>query len=189
MTRNARLFFAFALTLATDAAGAHPVHAESGRIERIVAGFLHPLGGWDHLVAMLAVGVWAAQIGSRARWLVPLAFISSMMFGGVLAGAGVPLPIAEQGILASVLVLGLVVVMAVRLQLRFAISLVALFAVCHGHAHVAEMPAGGSIAAYAAGFVTASTLLHLAGIGLSMLLAAGRQPVIARTSGSALTHS
>jgi urease accessory protein len=190
MTRNGCLLLAFTLTLVAGTADAHPVHAETGGgIARIAAGFRHPLGGWDHLVAMVAVGVWAAQIGGLATWLLPLAFVSAMMFGGVLAGAGVPLPIAEQGVLSSVFVLGLLVVMAVRLSVRFAISLVALFAVCHGHAHVAEMPAGGSIAAYAAGFVTATTLLHLAGIGLGMLLASGRRPVIARASGGALTHS
>jgi urease accessory protein len=139
---------------------------------------------------MLAVGVWAAQIGGRrATWLLPLAFVSSMLFGGVLAGAGVPLPIAEQGILASVFVLGLLVVMAVRLPLRFATSLVALFAVCHGHAHVAEMPAGGSTAAHAAGFVIATTVLHLAGIAFGMLLVNGRRSAIACASGNALSHS
>lgn len=140
------------------AAMAHPGH-EAG----LVAGMLHPLGGADHVLAMLAVGLWAAQSGGRAVWAAPAAFVGAMLLGGVLGAAGVAVPAVEPMILASVVVLGALVALALRLPLAAALPVVALFGAAHGWAHGAEAPAGG-MAAYAAGFGAATLALHGAGL-------------------------
>jgi len=142
-------------------AHAHPGHDTSG----FSAGVAHPLHGLDHILAMVAVGLWAAQLGGRAKWLVPASFVSVMALGGALGMAGVPIPFAEQGIFASVLILGVLIAASVRLPLAASMSLVGLFALCHGHAHGLEMPASAAGFAYGAGFVLATALLHAAGIG------------------------
>jgi urease accessory protein len=147
------------LLLASSAAWGHPADA---------AGFVHPFTGLDHLLAMLAVGLWAAQLGARWTWAVPLAFVGSMALGGALGFAGVSLPFVEPMIAASVLVLGLVVAVGVRLRWS-ALGLVGIFAVFHGIAHAAEMPHEVSRLVYASGFVLATALLHAAGVGLGML--------------------
>jgi len=132
------------------------------------AGFVHPFTGLDHLLAMLAVGLWAAQLGGRWIWAVPLAFVGSMALGGALGFAGVKLPLVEPTIAASVLVLGLLV--ALRVRLRWSgLAVVGAFAVFHGIAHAAEMPAEASTLFYAVGFVLATALLHAAGVALGML--------------------
>ena len=147
------------LLLASFAAWGHPADA---------AGFVHPFTGLDHLLAMLAVGLWAAQLGGRWTWAVPLAFVGSMALGGALGFAGVTLPFAEPMIAASVLVLGLLV--AMRVQLRWsALALVGVFAVFHGIAHAIEMPPEGLRIVYVGGFVLATALLHAAGVGLGLL--------------------
>src|SRR3546814_827787 len=105
------------------------------------AGFSHPLGGLDHVLAMVAVGVWAAQIGGRAMWLVPAAFVAAMIGGGLVGMAGVPLPMVELGIVASVVLLGALIALQSRLPLPLSMALVALFALFHGHAHGLEAPA------------------------------------------------
>jgi len=133
-------------------------------------GFAHPLGGLDHLCAMLAVGLWAAQMGGRALWAVPLTFVSVMSLGGILGMAGINLPFVETGILLSVVLLGVLIAGSVRMPLAASITLVALFAVFHGHAHGAEMPANASGLAYAAGFTFATAFLHLGGIGLGIAI-------------------
>lgn len=132
------------------------------------AGFVHPFTGLDHLLAMLAVGLWAAQLGGRWTWAVPAAFVGSMALGGTLGFAGVSLPFAEPMIAASVLVLGLAIAMRVRFRWP-ALALVGVFAVFHGVAHGAEMPAEASRLLYAAGFVLSTALLHAAGVGLGAL--------------------
>lgn len=147
------------LLLASFAAWGHPADA---------AGFVHPFTGVDHLLAMVAVGVWAAQLGGRWVWAVPLAFVGSMALGGVLGFAGIRLPFVEPMIAASVLVLGLLI--AMRVQLRWSgLALVGVFALFHGIAHATEMPGDASKIVYAAGFVLATALLHAAGVGLGML--------------------
>ena len=150
---------ALILLLLPGAALAHPSDA---------AGFVHPFLGLDHLLAMLAVGVWAAQLGGRWVWAVPFAFVSAMAAGGALAFAGIALPIVEPAIAASVLVLGLVVALRVRLGAS-ALPLAGLFALFHGAAHAAEIPADASPVVYAAGLLLATALLHAAGIALGML--------------------
>src|SRR2546421_2084765 len=144
------------LLFATAPAYAHP----SG-----VSGFVHPFAGIDHLLAMLAVGLWAAQLGGRWLWGVPLAFVTAMAAGGAAGFLGLSLPGIEPMLAASVLVLGLVV--ALRVQWRASgAALVAGFALFHGMAHAAELPAGVAPAGYAAGFIAATALLHVAGVAL-----------------------
>jgi urease accessory protein len=155
--------------LATRIAEAHPGHNGHGGFS---GGFAHPFSGIDHILAMIAVGLLATQIGGKALWMLPLTFVTLMAGGGLLNMAGMSVPWVEQGIMASVLVLGLLIASAVKMPLAIPLSLIGLFAVCHGYAHVAEMRAGLSPAGYALGFIMATTILH--GIGISLGLAARR---------------
>jgi urease accessory protein len=127
-------------------------------------GFMHPLGGLDHVLAMVAVGLYAALLGGRALWLVPATFVTVMALGGAAGLAGYALPYAELGIALSVVVLGVAVALRVSLPTLAATALVGVFAVFHGHAHGAEMPQYLSGYEYAAGFLAATALLHGAGI-------------------------
>src|SRR5262249_29766957 len=133
-------------------------------------GLAHPIHGLDHILAMVAVGLWAVQLGGRARWLVPASFVSVMALGGVLGMAGVAMPFAEQGIFASVLILGVLIAAAVRRPLAASMGLVGLFALCHGHAHGMEMPGTSAALAYGAGFVLATVLLHATGIATGLVI-------------------
>lgn len=144
------------------------------------AGFGHPLGGLDHLLAMVAVGLWAVQVGGRAIYAVPATFMAMMVAGGFLGLEGVALPGVELGIAASVMVLGTLVALAVKPSLWLGIAIVGLFAVFHGHAHGAEMPESTSPLLYALGFVGATGLLHASGIALAWL--SSRQQVWAKAS-------
>lgn len=160
----AGLSAAAAVTLLPVAAQAHTGAGDAGGF---VHGFAHPIGGLDHILAMVAVGVWAAQVGGRALWLVPCAFVCTMILGGVLAMAGVALPMVELGIVGSIILLGGLIALRTRLPLALSLALVGLFALFHGHAHGAEAPAGISTAAYGLGFALATALLHGAGIALA----------------------
>lgn len=126
-------------------------------------GFAHPLGGTDHVLAMVALGLLAAQAGGRAIWALPATFVGAMLLGGAAGRAGVPFGAVEPVILASVIVLGALVAMAARMPLRAMVVLAAVFGYAHGWAHGAEGPAGGLLA-YAAGFAVATALLHGAGL-------------------------
>ena len=139
---------------------AHPGHDTAS----FGAGLVHPLGGLDHILAMLAVGLWVAQLGGRARWMAPATFIGVMTLGGALGLAHVSLPFVEQGILLSVLVLGVLIAAAVRLPLVASAAIVGLFALCHGFAHGAEMPDTAAGFTYGAGFALATALLHGSGL-------------------------
>ena len=161
-------------------------HTGAGDTHGFAHGFGHPLLGLDHLLAMIAIGLWAAQIGGRALWAVPLTFVSVMAAGGALGIAGVPVPFTEQGIATSVLLLGLFIAMAVRMPLAFSIPIVALFAVCHGHAHGAEMPVDASGIAYAGGFMIATATLHAAGIGLGIAMQRHTPAAMLRMAGAAI---
>lgn len=145
-------------------------HAETGAAAGFVSGFLHPLAGPDHLIAMVAVGLWGAFLGAPAIWQLPVVFPLVMAVGGVLGIAGVTLPLVEVGIAASALVLGAMVVLGARPPLWVAAVLVGGFAVFHGHAHGAELPHAANAVGYSAGFVVATGLLHLAGIGFGTLV-------------------
>lgn len=168
-------------------AGAASAHTGMTATSGFAAGFGHPLGGLDHLLAMVAVGMWAAQLTGRAVWALPLTFMGVMALAGVLGVAGVPLGPVEFGIAASVVVLGAVVAFRARLPLAVAAILVGLFALFHGHAHGAEMPATVSGVAYSLGFVLTTGLLHAAGLGMgSAALGKAGQALITRLSGGAI---
>ncbi|MFT3905078.1 MAG: HupE/UreJ family protein [Steroidobacteraceae bacterium] len=177
-----RTLLRFGALLALPAiAAAHPGHPGH---ESFAAGFAHPLSGVDHLLAMLAVGLWAAQLGGRARWAVPAAFVVLMLAGGALGRAGVWLPQADAVIAASVLVLGLLVAALVRLPTVAAMAVVGAFALFHGYAHGVEMPLSAQALPYVAGFAAATAALHAVGLGLGVL-AARLQPRLLRLAGAA----
>ena len=131
-------------------------------------GLGHPIGGLDHILAMVAVGLWAAQIGGKALWLIPGTFILTMAISSVLGHFGIPLPGIEQGILASDFILGLLLLFAARFPLAVSTSLVAILAIFHGYAHGAEMPETVSGLTYGIGFIISTAALHLAGIGMGL---------------------
>ena len=144
-------------------------HILPGEPNGFASGFNHPLHGLDHILAMVAVGLWAAQLGGRARWLVPASFVSLMIVGGALGMAGIHLPMVEAGIVVSVLVLGIFIATAARLPMAASMVVVGLFALFHGHSHGTEIPAAASGLSYALGFVLATAALHGCGVGLGML--------------------
>ncbi|MFV0475296.1 MAG: HupE/UreJ family protein [Pikeienuella sp.] len=172
---------ALALTTATaTAAAAHTGDAAGGDF---ITGFLHPILGWDHVAAMVAVGLWGAFLGQPAIWLLPVTFPLVMALGGAMGVAGVPLPGIETGIAASALVIGLAVLTAARPPLAVAAVIVAFFAIFHGHAHGAEMPEAASPLTYAAGFVIGTGLLHLCGIAFGLLTRSGAGRLAVRAAG------
>lgn len=142
-------------------------HVGAGSVDTFSHGFLHPFNGLDHILAMVAVGLYAANLGGRALWLVPSAFIGTMVVGGLLGYYGWPLPMVEAGIALSVIVMGMAIALGVRLPTIAAMALVGVFALFHGHAHGNE-GAGLGIAflPYAAGFIVATGVLHISGIAL-----------------------
>jgi urease accessory protein len=151
-----------------------------------VAGVLHPLMGLDHMLAMLGVGVWAAHLGKRATWLVPAAFVAIMIAGAGLALSGIGMPMVEFGIAGSVLVIGALIAFGTRLPLGLAMGLVGLFALFHGHAHGTELPAFAHPAAYGAGFVAATALLHVAGVGIALAVRRHAARLPFRIAGAAM---
>jgi urease accessory protein len=175
--------FTLGLALVPTLAQAHPgVHHTAG----FGQGLSHPLSGLDHVLAMLAVGLWAAQLGGRAIWCVPASFVGMMTLGAALGFAGVNVPGVEQSILASVLVLGLFLAAAVRLPLAASVVLVAVFAFFHGSAHGAEMSRDSSALACGAGFLLATTALHGVGLSLGLLARKAAQTPLLRVSGAAI---
>lgn len=139
-------------------------HTGAGQSTGFSAGFIHPAGGADHLLAMIAVGLWAAQMRGSAVWAVPGTFVFMMIAAGALGMSGVYVPYIEAGVLASVLVLGVLVAGAFKLPLAISGILVGIFAVFHGYAHGAEIPVGSDAVSYSAGFALATAMLHAAGI-------------------------
>lgn len=161
-----RIVTALPLLIAPSVALAHPGHGYG-----FEAGFLHPFTGTDHLLAMIGVGLWAAILGGRARWALPAGFLSMMALGGALAmnlGLGGAAQAVEPAILASVILLGAVVALALRAPLAAALPLVALFGLAHGAAHGTEMVGNGL--AFGAAMLTATALLHAAGLALGLAL-------------------
>jgi urease accessory protein len=155
--------FAFASPLAWGHAG-HDVGGAA-------AGFAHPFAGLDHLLAMLAIGLWAAQQGGKARWAVPLAFVATMALGALAGFAGIGLPAVEPMVAASVVVLGLILASGVRAPLTAGVTIAASFALFHGYAHGAEA-AAAPIAAYMAGMLAATAMLHFAGFATGLAVRA-----------------
>jgi urease accessory protein len=144
-------------------------HILQGEAASFLVGLGHPVSGLDHVLAMIAVGLWGAQLGAPALWLLPVTFPMVMALGGMLGLLGVPLPGVEVGIAASAILLGLAVMSALRPPLAAAAVLVGLFAVFHGHSHGAELPAGQNALLYSMGFVVATGCLHGVGIAVSLI--------------------
>lgn len=170
------------LVLAGMPASAHTGSMTGG----FIGGFAHPLFGPDHVVAMVAVGLWGAFLGAPAIWVLPIVFPLVMAAGGVIGILGVPLPGVETGIALSAIVLGMMVALAAKPPLPVAAVLVGAFAIFHGYAHGAELPPGTDAVAYSIGFVVATGLLHLTGIAFGQLARwpAGRMAV--RVAGGAI---
>lgn len=168
-----RALLALLLVLVPTAALAHTGHGDTSGF---MHGFMHPVGGLDHVLAMVAVGVFAFVLGGRALILVPLAFVGMMAVGFLLGVGQVDVPFVELGIALSSVVIGGVAAMGRPMPVAGAMALVGVFAIFHGHAHGAEMPADAAGFEYALGFVAATALLHAAGIGAAMGVAklAGR---------------
>jgi urease accessory protein len=160
-------------------AGAHSMGAEGAGF---ITGLAHPFMGLDHLLAMIAVGIWAAQTGGSAIWRLPLSFVVMMATAALFGASGHGLPAFEPLIAGSVIFLGFMVVFAVRMPINLSMLLVGLFAVFHGYAHGLEMPQASSAILYGSGFVLATSLLHLIGIGLGKV--AYRKHLLSRLSGS-----
>ncbi len=164
-------------------------HEAGGEAAGLLSGLRHPVSGLDHVVAMLAVGLWGAQLGSPALWLLPVAFPMVMALGGALGLVGLPLPGVEIGIAASAIVLGAMVLFEVRPPLGLALALVGVFALFHGHAHGTELPAGQNGLLYSIGFVVATGTLHACGIGIGTLhLWSWGRPIL-RLSGALIAAS
>lgn len=153
----------------------------------LLAGFAHPFLGLDHMVAMIAVGLWAAQTGGAARWTLPASFLAAMAAGGALGGLGIVLPAVETGIALSVLALGLAIAAALRPAAWVGMALVGAFALFHGHAHVAELPGGASPWLHAAGFLLATAALHVAGLGGGEMIRRFAHARVARLIGGAIS--
>ncbi len=178
-----RLGLTAALVLLPSVAFAHTGDHSSG----LAHGFVHPITGLDHILAMVMVGVFAWQLGGRAVWLVPATFVAVMAMGGALGLAGVEVPFIEIGIALSVVVLGAAVAFGVKAPVAAAMALVGLFAVFHGQAHGLEMPAGAGGFAYGLGFVAATALLHAAGIAIAFAfgrIADRNGPTVTRAAGA-----
>ncbi|MCS0495502.1 HupE/UreJ family protein [Ancylobacter sp. MQZ15Z-1] len=181
----ARAVLAGGFALVPALAFAHPGH---GPAVGFAHGFLHPVSGLDHVLAMVAVGIFAAQLGGRAIWAVPASFVALMAAGGFLGMSGIGLPLVELGIALSIIVLGGTVALGRKdWPLGAAMALVGFFALFHGHAHGAEMPVDASGLEYAAGFMAATAALHAAGIGLALSigkLSEARAPRLAQAVGA-----
>jgi len=160
-----RVFLALLLALLPTAAFAHPGHGEA---VGFVSGFLHPMGGLDHILAMVAVGVFAYVLGGRALWLVPMSFVGMMAVGFLLGAGHVDLPFVELGIALSSIVIGAAAAWGKPMPVAAAMSLVGVFAIFHGHAHGAEMPTTANGLEFALGFVVATVALNVSGIAAAL---------------------
>ncbi|GIU32550.1 urease accessory protein UreJ [Shewanella hafniensis] len=167
----------------TAPVSAHEIHSGGG----FMSGFNHPVLGFDHLLAMLSVGMLSTQLGGRAIWTVPLAFVTFMLVGGILGLYAIAVPFVEIGIALSVLLLGLAIAFDRQIPLLFAMAFVGVFAIFHGHAHGAEMPELASPVLYALGFLFGTAVIHLGGvmIGLGMQRMTGQRNLM-RVTGAAI---
>ncbi|MCV6598051.1 MAG: HupE/UreJ family protein [Mangrovicoccus sp.] len=154
----------------TSAALPALAHGSDGYGGGFVSGFTHPILGWDHVAAMVAVGLWGAFLGAPSIWILPIVFPLVMAFGAAAGILGLPLPAVETGIALSAVILGGMIAFAVTPPIWICAVIVGAFAVFHGYAHGAELPASVNAFAYAAGFVIATGLLHLSGIGFGLLV-------------------
>jgi urease accessory protein len=172
------------LLVASSAALAHTGHNVSG----LAAGLMHPFSGLDHLLAMVAVGLWAAQGGGRKVWLLPATFMTMLVVGACVAMQWQSLPLVEAGIAASVLALGLLIALSLRLPMMLSVAVTALFGLMHGYAHGLELPDSAAPAAYALGFLAATATLHLSGIAVG-IATRKRYVLLSRLLGSSIAVS
>ena len=184
MRNSTRFLTAIFLLVASSTAFAHPGHNVSG----FAAGLMHPFSGLDHLLAMVAVGLWAAQGGGRKIWLLPATFMTMLAVGAGIATQWLSLPLVESGIAASVLALGLLIALSLQLPAALSVAITALFGLLHGYAHGLELPQSAAPAEYALGFLAATATLHLSGVTLGI---ATRQnyALLSRLLGSAIAVS
>ena len=188
MTRLSRLAL-LSLAFATFPSAAF-AHTGAGDTSGFMHGFMHPIGGLDHVLATVALGILAARLGGRALWLVPLSFVTMMILGGVAGASGLGLPFVELGIAGSILVLGFVIALGRQIPTALAMALAGFFALFHGHAHGTEMPVDAAGFAYGAGFALATALLHAAGLALGIgadRLAGAWSAKASRIAGGAVT--
>ena len=177
-----------ALALLAYVASAVPAYAHTGTgpLDGFLSGFLHPIFGVDHLLAMLAVGIWGAQMGGRAVWTLPVVFPTIMTIGGVIGILGIPVPRVEIMIALSMLGLGLTIALAWKPHEALAIVVISVFAIIHGYAHGAELPEAADPISYAFGFVSATGLIHIAGIIFGLVLGILANGWVSRGAGAAI---
>jgi urease accessory protein len=175
-----------AAMLVVASGGLAEAHVTGAPMEGLQSGFEHPLFGIDHLLAMLAVGIWGAQMGGRSVWTLPVTFPLIMTVGGIAGMAGLPLPHVELGIALSVLALGLAIALAWHPAEIAALALIAVFAIFHGYAHGVELPGAADPAAYAVGFVVATGMIHVCGIGIGLLIGRLYHGLVSRGLGAAI---
>ncbi|MBV7379570.1 HupE/UreJ family protein [Maritimibacter dapengensis] len=174
-----RFLLALPFVMIASAAFAHT----DGETGGFISGFTHPILGWDHVIAMVAVGLWGAFLGKPAIWILPVVFPLVMAVGGALGVIGVPLPAVEAGIALSGVILGLLIAFAVRAPLWVAGVIVGVFAIFHGHAHGTELPEAANPFAYGIGFVIGTGLLHLIGIAFGLLVGSSTGRMVVRGMG------
>lgn len=174
------LFWTLLLTLMPSTAAAH---TGSDNVGGLISGMRHPISGLDHIVAMVAVGIWGAFLGGRAMWMLPVVFPVVMAFGGGLGVLKVPIPGIETGIALSAITLGAMVALAAKPPLWVAALMVGFFAIFHGYAHGAELPEAANALTYAVGFVVVTGLLHLGGIAIGLLVQWPWGRITVRTAG------
>ena len=184
--QNRKNIFFVGLMLSMFATAAQ-AHMGAGVAGGFSSGFIHPITGWDHVVAMVAVGLWGAFLGSPAIWILPVVFPLVMAFGGMLGVMGVPIPFVETGIALSGIVLGLAVLFGVRVPIWVAAVVVGIFAIFHGWAHDAELPEAANPFAFAMGFVIATGMLHLCGIAFGFLTLVPKGQYLVRAAGAGIT--
>lgn len=181
MTRTLLLSLALAVTATAAAA-----HTGEGITGGFLSGLTHPIYGWDHVVAMVAVGLWGAFLGKPALYVLPVVFPLVMAIGAAMGIAGIPVPQVEAGIALSGVVLGLLVLAAVRLPMAIAAVIVGVFAIFHGYAHGTELPGAANPFAYAIGFVIATGALHLIGIAFGYLTVLPKGKYIVQAGGGVI---
>lgn len=159
-------------------------HVQGNPAAGFVTGFGHPWSGLDHILVMIAVGIWGAQLGRPAVWLLPVAFPMMMAFGGFIGLLGLPFPSVEVGISLSAIVLGFMVLMEAKANMKFIVALVGFFALFHGYAHGTELPEGQNGLLYSIGFVVGTGTLHCVGISLGLLHRFNSGKLILRGAGS-----
>lgn len=187
MKRTPKLAATLVVAVLAMIAGPALAHTGDGYQGGFVSGFTHPILGWDHVAAMVAVGLWGAFLGRPAIWLLPIVFPMVMAVGAALGVLGVPVPEVETGIALSAVVLGLMIVLAAKPPLWVSALLVGAFAVFHGHAHGTELPSTANAFAYAVGFVLSTGLLHILGVAFGLLTRWPAGRVAVRTAGGAIS--